>query len=290
MRTRWEVARDGRASAARVRAGVPMLLLACLAGHATAASPDGSGWHRDAIDPVLVAPPASLTGDAVATLQQRVSDFAGLARYRTENAALAAPVAGEGRVVFFGDSITEGWGAGDDASFLARRGYVNRGISGQTTAQLLLRFRQDVVGLQPAVVVILAGTNDLAGNAGRADLDTMVGNLRSMVELAQAHGIAVVLASVLPVADYPWRPGLSPAPAVRALNARLQAVAADTGATWLDYHAAMANTVGGLDPALAADGVHPTPAGYAVMAPLAERAIASALAGAMPQKRSPAGR
>jgi acyl-CoA thioesterase-1 len=155
---------------------------------------------------------------------------------------------------------------------------VNRGIAGQTTAQMLVRFRQDVIALKPAVVVILAGTNDIAGNTGAATQAMIEDNLHSMVELAKANGIAVVLSSVLPVSDYPWRPGVQPAAKVRALNAALRAYAQQHSLVWLDYHAAMANAEGGLDPPLAKDGVHPTPAGYARMVPLAEASIQQALA------------
>jgi lysophospholipase L1-like esterase len=230
----------------------------------------------EAIDSRYVAAPASLTSQEVASLQALLADWAQLGRYREDNAALP-PLAGERRVVFYGDSITEGWGA-DGVPFFPGKPYVNRGISGQTTAQMLVRFRQDVIELHPAAVVILAGTNDLAGNTGYATLAMIEDNLRSMTELAQAHDIRVVLSSVLPVTGYPWRPGVRPAAKVRALNAWLRDYAQTHGATWLDYHAAMSNAEGGLDARLAADGVHPTPAGYAVMAPLAQAAVEEALA------------
>jgi lysophospholipase L1-like esterase len=135
-----------------------------------------------------------------------------------------------------------------------------------------------VIGLHPAAVVILAGTNDIAGNTGLATLHMIEDNFRSMTELAQAHHIRVILASVLPVSDYPWHPGLQPASKVRALNAWLKSYAASNGATYLDYYSALANAQGGMDSRLASDGVHPTPAGYMIMAPLAQRAIERALA------------
>ncbi|MGH8062103.1 MAG: SGNH/GDSL hydrolase family protein [Pseudoxanthomonas sp.] len=229
-----------------------------------------------AIDSRYVAAPASLSAQDVASLQQLLADWAQLGRYRKANAALSPPLAGERRVVFYGDSITEGWGAGE-ALFFPGKPYVNRGVSGQTTAQMLVRFRQDVIELHPAAVVILAGTNDLAGNTGYATLAMIEDNLRSMTELAQAHGIRVVLSSVLPVADYPWRPGVRPAAKVRTLNAWMRGYAQAHDATYIDYHAAMSNAEGGLDARLAADGVHPTPAGYAVMAPLAQAALKQAL-------------
>ena len=145
-------------------------------------------------------------------------------------------------------------------------------------AQMLLRFQQDVIALKPAVVVILAGTNDIAGNTGPTTQAMIEDNLHAMVELAQAHNIRIVLASVLPVSDYPWQPGVQPAGKVTALNRALRAYAEQQGLVYLDYHTAMTNKDGGLDPELAADGVHPTAAGYAKMVPLAEAAIARAQA------------
>lgn len=199
----------------------------------------------------------------------------GLARYREENVRLGPPRPGEGRVVFFGDSITEGWIA-SAPSFFAGRAYVGRGISGETTVQMLVRFRQDVLSLEPDVVVILAGTNDIAGNGGPMTLEATRDNLVSMVRLAREHGIRVVLASVLPAIDFPWRRGLEPAPKIAALNGMLAGFAAREGIVYLDYHRAMTDGNGGLRPGLSDDGVHPGPAGYAVMAPLAEAAVQEA--------------
>jgi lysophospholipase L1-like esterase len=230
-----------------------------------------------ATDPLFTAAAESLQPQQVRSLQQRLSDWPQLAYYRAQNAALPPARKGETRVVFYGDSITEGWGRTGSESFFPGKGYLNRGISGQTTAQMLLRFRQDVIALRPALVVILAGTNDIAGNTGPASQSMIEDNLHSMVELAQAHGIKVVLSSVLPVSAYPWRPGLQPADSVRALNAALKRYAHQHHLVYLDYHAALGNAEGGLDKALADDGVHPTPAGYAKMAPLAESAVAEAL-------------
>jgi lysophospholipase L1-like esterase len=244
----------------------------------TATAPDASmSSTSTAIDPLFVAPPASLSPEQVASLQQRLSDWPQLARYRDANAALGVPPAGEKRVVFFGDSITDGWGSVAGTTFFPGRPYVNRGISGQTTPQMLVRFRQDVIDLRPAAVVILAGTNDIAGNTGVSTLAMIEDNLASMAELARAHDIRVVLASVLPVSDYPWHPGLQPAGKVRALNGWLHDYAREHQLVYLDYYAALANAQGGMDARLATDGVHPTPAGYALMAPLAEHAIAKSL-------------
>lgn len=227
-----------------------------------------------AINPLYTAPPTSLSTDQVASMQQQLADWPQLGRYRADNARLAP---GQARVVFYGDSITDVWGRAKGTTFFPGKPYVNRGISGQTTAQMLLRFRQDVIDLQPAVVLILAGTNDLAGNTGLATLPMIEDNFRSMTELAKAHHIRVILASVLPVSDYPWHRGLQPAGKVRALNTWLRQYAASSGATYLDYYSALANAQGGMDPRLASDGVHPTPTGYAVMAPLAQQAIDKAL-------------
>jgi len=254
---------------------VPCIALAaclCIAlpqAHAAEAKP--------AVEPLYLAPASTLAPKQIEQMQQRLLDWPQLERYRKENAALAPAKQGTQRVVFFGDSITEGWGPTGSERFFPGKPYVNRGISGQTTAQMLVRFRQDVLDLKPAVVVILAGTNDIAGNTGPSTQAMIEDNLHSMVELAKAHDIRVVLASVLPVSEYPWRPGAQPAEKVRSLNAALQRYAQQQGIVYLDYYDAMANAAGGLDPALAKDGVHPTPAGYARMVPLAEQAIATAL-------------
>jgi uncharacterized protein (TIGR02246 family) len=210
------------------------------------------------------------------TLDALQNDWANLGRYREENAKLAPPGPRENRVVFYGNSITEVW-AKFFPSMFPGKSYIGRGISGQTTPQLVVRFNQDVVALKPKVVVILAGTNDIAGNTGPSTIEMIEDNLRSMAEIAKANGIRVVLSSVLPVYDYPWRPGLEPAPKIMALNAWMKDYAAKHGATYLDYHSAMQDARHGMREGLASDGVHPTEAGYRVMAPLAEKAIADAL-------------
>ena len=224
-----------------------------------------------------VTPPAPAAGEPRAqTPQERLlADWANLARYRDANAQLAPPAAGEQRVVFMGDSITDGWGR--SAPFFPGKPYVNRGISGQTTPQMLVRFRQDVVALKPAVVVILAGTNDVAGNTGPSTPEMIEDNFMSMVDIAKANKIAVVLSSILPASDYPWKPGMDPGPKIAALNVWLKAYAEKNHVVYLDYYSAMVDNKLGLAPELAKDGVHPTPAGYAIMAPLAEKAIAEAL-------------
>jgi lysophospholipase L1-like esterase len=224
--------------------------------------------------------------ERTACLEAVSADFAGFFRYAAANTALAPPKPGEARVVFVGDSITDNWSQAGYGGFFPGRPYVNRGISGQTTAQMLLRFRADVIELGPAAVVILGGTNDLAGNSGPASLDQIQDNLASMAELARAHGIRVVLASLLPVSDDArdangrrlTRTRLRPPPSILELNRWLSAYAAENGHTFLDYFSATADAGGRLAPALHDDGLHPNAKGYAVMAPLAERAIASALA------------
>jgi acyl-CoA thioesterase I len=205
--------------------------------------------------------------------EQLLMDFPNLARYRAEDLQLKSK--DTHRVVFLGDSITEGWKL--KTSFPGKP-YVNRGISGQTTPQILLRFRQDVIDLHPRAVIILAGTNDLAGNTGPMTLEEIEGNLESMAELATANHIGVVLCSVLPTVHYSWRPELpNPAPRIAALNHWLQAHAAREHYVYVNYYAALKDEAGAMKPGLSSDGVHPLPAGYAVMAPLAQAGIDEAL-------------
>ena len=206
--------------------------------------------------------------------QQILTDFPWLARYKDDDAKLGPAAAGEDRVVFMGDSITDGWHLNE--SFPGKP-YVNRGIGGQTTPQMVLRFRQDVIALKPKVVIILAGTNDIAGNTGSETLEQIEDNLASMADLAHANGIRVVLCSILPAFDYPWQPGLTPAPKIDAVNTWLKAYAADHGYVYVDYHSAMKDARDGLPANLSKDGVHPLPAGYAVMTPLAQAGIDQAL-------------
>lgn len=203
-------------------------------------------------------------------------DWANLNRFREDNAKLAAPRTCDDRVVFMGNSITQGW-IGKVPEFFADGRYINRGIGGQTTPQMLIRFRQDVIHLQPKVVVILAGINDIAGNTGPSSLEMIEDNLHSMTELAQANGIQVVLCSVLPAFDFPWRPGMEPAGKVMELNKRIEAYASQKGAVYCDFFTAMVDERNGLPEELSADGVHPNKTGYAIMAPIVEKAIARAL-------------
>ncbi len=203
-------------------------------------------------------------------------DWPSLGRYREENAKLGRPGSGENRVVFYGNSITESWAPHFPIMF-PDKPYVGRGISGQTTPQMLVRFRQDVIALEPAVVVILAGTNDIAGNTGPSTQEMIEDNLKSMVELAKSNGISVVLCSVLPASRYKWRPGMEPGPKIASLNAWMQTYADENKIVYLDYYSSMVDENLGMRPEYSDDGVHPNEAGYRVMAPLAEQAIALAL-------------
>ena len=207
-----------------------------------------------------------------------LNDFGELEHFRAANAALPAPAPGEKRVVFFGDSITAGWPLDQ---FFPGRPYVNRGIGGQTTSQALVRFRQDVIDLKPAAVVILLGTNDIAGNTGAVGIEDIQKNLASLAELAHAHRVAVVLSSVTPVHDYTPESDIAyplrPPATIRALNDWLKAYCAQNGATYLDYFSALIDGAGLLRKELATDGLHPNHAGYELMTPLAEAAIQRAL-------------
>ena len=203
-------------------------------------------------------------------------DWANLGRYKDANAKLPLPAAGENRVVFIGDSITDFW-IGNYPDFFAANHYVDRGISGQTAPQMLLRFRADVIELKPKAVLILAGTNAIAQNTGFESMETITGYLASMAELARANGIVPVLCSVLPAADFWWRPGLEPAPKIAALNALIKDYAQRNKIIYADYYQPMADGKLGLKAELAPDGVHPNKAGYAVMEPIAQKAILEAL-------------
>lgn len=215
----------------------------------------------------------SPTPAELAHMNQLATNFAQLDRYAAANSAL--PPTEKGRIVFYGDSITDAW-AGGHHTFFPRKPYIGRGISGQTTAQMLIRFRQDVIDLHPDAVVILAGTNDIAGNTGDVTQQQIADNLISMAELAHANHIRVIFSSVLPAADYRWRPGRNPVPKIRALNDWMQQYCATNHCTYLDYYTALNDGQGGMKPGTSSDGVHPTDQGYAIMAPLAEAAIAKA--------------
>lgn len=207
-----------------------------------------------------------------------INDFGGLNRYGSEDTEIRNPAPGENRVVFFGDQITEHWGAGE-AKFFPGKPYFNRGIENQSTEQMLIRFRQDVISLKPKVVVIQGGTNDLASVTGPGTEGTISENIMTMVELAKVHGIRVVLASVTPVCDcFTKQTGLRPQGKIIGLNGWIKRYAAESGSVYLNYYSALAN---GRDfrKELTVDGMLPNEAGYRIMAPLAEQAIAQALGG-----------
>jgi lysophospholipase L1-like esterase len=206
-------------------------------------------------------------------------DFADLHRYRAANQELGAPVSGEHRVIFYGDSITDKWALGQ---YFPGRNYINRGISGQTTSQMLLRFRQDVIDLDPHIVVVLAGTNDIAGNTGPISIEDIEGNITSVAELARAHNIALVLSSVTPVNNY--TPASQrffadrPLSEILRLNEWMKAYCANTNCYYLDYFDSMVDGSGLLKRELSEDGLHPNDAGYKIMAPLAQSAIDKTMA------------
>ncbi len=233
--------------------------------------------------PLAAQQPAPATAPPTAQqqldkLQSRFNDFAQLARYAADNAAIGDPAPGTQRVVFYGDSLTDNWGR-MFGKFFPGKPYVNRGISGQTTPQMLIRFQQDVVHLKPAAVVILAGTNDLAQNTGPETLPQIEDNFRSLVALAKANHIRVVISSVLPADRFPWHPGIAPATQILELNAWLVDFAKTEHLVYLDYYPALATPEGAMKPELAVDkAVHPNDAGYALMEPLAEAAIVKSLA------------
>src|SRR5882672_6148317 len=217
--------------------------------------------------------------------EARLKDWPALARYHEANTKVTAPVKNEQRVVFMGDSITDNWSRPQYGGFFPGKPYINRGISGQTTPQMLIRFRPDVIALKPEVVVILAGTNDIAGNTGPMTLQSIEGNLASMFELARASDVRVVIASVLPVSDYAKntegkpinQTTRRPPEKIIAINEWLKKQATQNGLTYLDYFSAMVDEKGFLKEELSNDGLHPNDKGYVVMQPLVEQAIATAL-------------
>jgi lysophospholipase L1-like esterase len=228
---------------------------------------------------------AGLDGYRASRIAVFTDDFGQLARYRQANAALKSPAPGENRVVFYGDSITDIWHIEE---YFPGKPYINRGIGGQTTPQMLVRFRQDVIDLQPKVVIILAGTNDIAGNTGPMRLEDIEANYASFAELARAHDIKVICSSVLPVHNYTPKAqdffAQRPPEKILALNRWLKdyCASASNGCTYLDYFSAVVDDKGLLKKDLADDGLHPNVAGYKIMAPMAAAAIEKALANQKP--------
>lgn len=203
-------------------------------------------------------------------------DWANLKKYQEENAKLAPAAPNENRVVFMGNSITEGWKR-SRPEFFSANPYIGRGIGGQTTPQMLVRFHQDVVALNPKVVVMLCGINDIAGNTGPSTLEMIQDNIAAMTEIARANKIRVVLSSVLPAFSFPWRKEVNPVDKVIELNKWIKAYAEKHKLTYVDYFSAMKDERNGLPKSLAEDGIHPNAAGYAIMEPLVQKAIAQAM-------------
>jgi lysophospholipase L1-like esterase len=277
------------------RKGVnPMRLfssLACFPIFAVALSPGfaaAQGAGPSSATPAAQAPAdcadVPALKSSVENMKKNLADWPNLGRYRDANEKIAPPTKNEKRVVFMGDSITDGWTNPQFGGFFPGKPYIDRGISGQTTPQMLIRFRSDVIALRPKVVVILAGTNDLAGNTGTETVSEIEDNLSTMTDLARAHSIHVVLASVTPVSNYgprrEGRPAMTvgrPPEKILELNTWMKKYVLENGYTYLDYFSATVDDKGFLKKELSEDGLHPNAKGYAVMGPLAEQAIQSAL-------------
>jgi len=223
-------------------------------------------------------PPPFPTPSVLTPAARMINDYGNRFRYAAENQKIRPPAPGEDRVVFMGDSITDGWGRSNNGEFFPGKPYINRGISGQVTPQMLLRFYPDVVALKPKVVVILAGTNDIGGNVGPMTLEDTESYLMSMCDLARANDIKVVLASLTPVCDY-HRPQTQARPPekIRALNRWIEDYTSKNHIVYLDYYSATVDQQGFFKAEITGDGLHPNAAGYQIMAPLAEKAIAQAL-------------
>lgn len=206
----------------------------------------------------------------------QAQDWPNLKKYQKENTALSIPSSDQKRIVFMGDSITEFWSV-IDPDYFSVKSYINRGISGQTTPQMLIRFRADVIALQPTAVVILAGINDIAGNTGPSSIEMIWDNIFSMVELAQANNIKVILCSVLPAYDFPWKPNQEPIEKIKALNEIIKNYAAANNIVYVDYYSVMVDDRQGLKAKYSNDGVHPNKTGYQIMEPIVEKAIALVL-------------
>ena len=221
----------------------------------------------------LIAPSAKAQNDTMINVLNATNDWPNLRRYRNENAKVKP---GEHKVVFMGNSITDGW-IKISPDFFSNNSYLDRGIGGQTTPQMLIRFRQDVINLQPKVVLLLAGINDIAGNTGPSSLEMIENNIASMAQLAKANKIKVILCSVLPAAFFPWRRDIDPVQNVIDLNKWIKDYADKNGFIYVDYYSSMVDERKGMNENYTKDGVHPNLAGYKVMEPLAMKAIAKAL-------------
>ena len=225
---------------------------------------------------LFLTPSIKAQKDSVKDELNQTNDWPNLRRYRNENAKISLPAANENRVVFMGNSITDGW-INASPEFFSKNNYLDRGISGQTTPQMLIRFRQDVIDLHPKAVVILAGINDIAGNTGPSSLEMIEDNLASMAQLAKANGIKVVMCSVLPAYSFPWRPGIDPVQKIIDLNKWIKHFAEKNNLVYVDYYNAMVDERKGLQEKYSKDGVHPNEEGYRIMEPLVEKGISKAL-------------
>jgi lysophospholipase L1-like esterase len=225
---------------------------------------------------LFLTPSIKAQKDSVKDELNQTNDWPNLRRYRNENAKISLPAANENRVVFMGNSITDGW-INASPEFFSKDNYLDRGISGQTTPQMLIRFRQDVIDLHPKAVVILAGINDIAGNTGPSSLEMIEDNLASMAQLAKANGIKVVMCSVLPAYSFPWRPGIDPVQKIIDLNKWIKHFAEKNNLVYVDYYNAMVDERKGLPEKYSKDGVHPNEEGYRIMEPLVEKGISKAL-------------
>lgn len=208
--------------------------------------------------------------------QEMKTDWANISKYSEDNRKLKAEKPDPNRIVFMGNSITEGWKT-NDPDFFLKKSYINRGIGGQTSSQMLIRFRADVIALKPKMVIILAGINDIAQNNGPIELEDILGNIISMAELAKANNIKVILSSVLPADIFPWRKDIQPAEKVISLNAMIEKYCLKHHITYVNYYPKMVNEQKGLDKKYTNDGVHPTLAGYKIMEPIIEKAIEKTL-------------
>ena len=209
--------------------------------------------------------------------KKTISEWSDFSRYQEDNAMLEPPPSGQKRVVFFGSSSIDNWGRRFDSTFFPGKPYINRGISGETTPQMVLRFQRDVVALKPAAVVFLGGTNDIAGNNGPMTLDRTEDNIHTMAAIAEANGIKMILASQLPVTVFPWRTCMRPEAELLALTAWEKNFAAEHHLGFIDFYAALAGSDGSFRPGLSSDGAHPDKKAYEIMAPIVERVISSAL-------------
>src|SRR5665213_1178042 len=221
---------------------------------------------------LFLVPSAKAQKDSVTEQLNQTNDWPNLRRYRDENEKAGLPSAKENRVVFMGNSITDAW-IKSSPDFFAKNPYLDRGISGQTTPQMVIRFRQDVINLKPKVVIILAGINDIAGNTGPSSVEMIEDNLMSMAQLAKANNIKVVMCSILPAIAFPWKQGINPIEKIAAVNKWMKSYSAKNNFTYVDYFNAMVDERKGLPVNLSKDGVHPTEAGYKIMEPLAVKGI-----------------